>query len=355
MTEALRVKTSLIDRQGRTLVAGFCVASAWTVLAGCSAASDVEAENVGNTQAALTSGTPLVGVQSGRCLDVAHNSTTSGTPLQIFACNGGGNQGFTFTAAGELRAFESRFCVEASGTSAGAAVVINNCSGQLNQQWRQNANKSITSAQSQLCLDVKSRQTADRSPVQVWTCNAQTNQQWSGSAADTQPPSVPGAPATSNVTCNSATFSWSASTDNVGVAFYDIFHDGQLIKTVDGGTLSTSITVVPGATWGLYVNARDAAGNLSQASATVSITPPQCQADTEAPTAPANLTGTVAGTSVTLSWTASTDNVGVKAYDVFRGGAQVGSVLGSGTTPPVTTFMDSALAANTAFSYFIVA
>ncbi|MEK8110348.1 hypothetical protein NKG94_50550 [Micromonospora sp. M12] len=46
------------------------------------------------------------------------------------------------------------------------------------------------------------------------------------------------------------TFAWNASTDNVGVAFYDIYHDGQQMKTVSGSTLSTSLTVVrapPGA------------------------------------------------------------------------------------------------------------
>ena len=44
------------------------------------------------------------------------------------------------------------------------------------------------------------------------------------------------------------------------------------MKSVSGTTLSTSLTVVAGVTWGLYVNARDAAGNVSQASTTVPIT-----------------------------------------------------------------------------------
>ena len=106
-------------------------------------------------------------------------------------------------------------------------------------------------------------------------------------AVDLVPPQVPGDPRTSKLTCNSVTLAWNASTDNVGVAFYDVYHDGQLMKSVGGTTLSTSLTVVPGVTWGLYVNARDAAGNVSQASATVPITPPQCQIDTQAPTRPA--------------------------------------------------------------------
>ncbi|MEV4411865.1 PQQ-dependent sugar dehydrogenase [Catellatospora sp. NPDC049609] len=170
--------------------------------------------------------------------------------------------------------------------------------------------------------------------------------------ADTQPPTVPGNPRISNLTCNSVTFAWNAATDNVGVAFYDIYHDGQQMTSVSGSTLSANLTVVAGATWGLYVNARDAAGNVSQASTTVTITPPQCQVDTTAPTAPSQLAGTAAGTTVTLRWTAATDDVGVRAYDVYRGGALVGTVSGN---PPATTFIDSGLAANTAYQYHVTA
>jgi glucose/arabinose dehydrogenase len=177
-----------------------------------------------------------------------------------------------------------------------------------------------------------------------------------GSGGDTQAPSVPGNPRTSDLTCNSVTFAWDASTDNVGVAFYDVYHDGQLIKSVSGSTLSTSLTPVQGVTWGLYVNARDAAGNVSQASDTVNITPPLCgPPDTEKPTAPSDLTGTVSGTTVTLKWTASKDNVQVLAYDVYREGAKVATVAGTIGTPPATTYTDSGLAASTTYHYYVIA
>jgi glucose/arabinose dehydrogenase len=172
---------------------------------------------------------------------------------------------------------------------------------------------------------------------------------------DTTPPSVPANPRTSNLTCNSVTFAWDASTDNVAVTNYDVFHDGQLIKTVNGSTTSTSLTVVPTVTWGLYVQARDAAGNVSQASATVSITPPPCGSDTQPPTNPTNLKGSAVNTNVSLTWTASTDNVQVIAYDIFRNGAQVGSVTGVVGTPPGTSFTDGGLAPNTTFQYFVIA
>jgi endo-1,4-beta-D-glucanase Y/chitodextrinase len=71
--------------------------------------------------------------------------------------------------------------------------------------------------------------------------------------------------------------------------------------------------------------------------------------DTQAPTAPTGLTATAASSSqINLSWTASTDNVGVTGYRVFRGGVQVG-------TPTGTTFSDTALTASTAYSYTVKA
>ncbi len=169
---------------------------------------------------------------------------------------------------------------------------------------------------------------------------------------DTTPPSVPGNPRTSNLACDSVTFAWDASTDNAGVVAYDIYHDGQFIKSVDARTLSTTLTVVAQVTWGLYVNARDAAGNVSQASDTVNVTPPACQVDSDPPTAPANLTGSVVSTTVTLNWGASTDNIGVTAYDVFRNNSLAGTVSGS---PPATTFTDAGLEAKTTYTYYVVA
>lgn len=52
--------------------------------------------------------------------------------------------------------------------------------------------------------------------------------------------------------------------------------------------------------------------------------------DTQAPTAPSNLTASnIAQTTLTLSWNASTDNVGVTGYDVFMGSSNLGSVTGT--------------------------
>lgn len=71
--------------------------------------------------------------------------------------------------------------------------------------------------------------------------------------------------------------------------------------------------------------------------------------DTTAPSAPTGLTSPAkTATSVSLSWTASTDNVGVTGYRVLRGGTQVGTTTG-------TTYTDSGLTASTAYTYTVQA
>ncbi|MER7806282.1 glycoside hydrolase family 48 protein [Streptomyces sp900116325] len=71
--------------------------------------------------------------------------------------------------------------------------------------------------------------------------------------------------------------------------------------------------------------------------------------DTEPPTAPAGLTVTATtNDSVSLSWSASTDNVAVTGYDVYRNGVLAGSTT-------TRTFTDQGLAAATAYSYAVAA
>jgi hypothetical protein len=122
-------------------------------------------------------------VGAGKCLDVPNGTTTAGTQVQIYSCNGLSPQNFTHTSSGELTVTDSGTtdCLDANGqgTTAGTKVIIWPCNGQANQQWNVNSNGTITGAQSGLCLDVTGASTADNAPVELWTCNGQSNQQWS--------------------------------------------------------------------------------------------------------------------------------------------------------------------------------
>jgi chitodextrinase len=80
-----------------------------------------------------------------------------------------------------------------------------------------------------------------------------------------------------------------------------------------------------------------------------SYTPPP---DTTPPTAPTNLTATAASaTQINLSWTASTDNVGVTGYKVERCQGTGCSNFAQVSTPAATTFNDTGLTASTSYSY----
>ena len=71
--------------------------------------------------------------------------------------------------------------------------------------------------------------------------------------------------------------------------------------------------------------------------------------DTQAPTAPTGLAATgVTATTSTLNWTASTDNVGVSSYDVFRDGALIANVVQS-------PYTDTGLSASTTYKYTVKA
>ncbi len=142
----------------------------------------------------------------------------------------------------------------------------------------------------------------------------------SESGEDTQAPTAPTNLSSSNITETSFTLSWSASTDNVGVTGYDVYQNGSLIGGVTG--TSANITgLVASTTYSYYVKAKDAAGNVSAASSTINVTT-DTPADTQAPTAPSSLSSSnVTQSSVALSWNASTDNVGVTGYDIYKDGA----------------------------------
>ncbi|WIM92832.1 lectin [Actinoplanes oblitus] len=127
-----------------------------------------------------TTGTfALRGSQSGRCLDVPNGNQTNGTPLAIWDCNGGGNQQWTATAAGELRTSGGK-CLDVTGaaTADGTRVEVWDCNGQANQRWQLQSNGTVTAAGAGKCLDVYANGTANGTAVEIWSCNGGANQQW---------------------------------------------------------------------------------------------------------------------------------------------------------------------------------
>ena len=166
---------------------------------------------------------------------------------------------------------------------------------------------------------------------------------------DTQAPAAPTNLATSNLSQTSLTLNWTASTDNIGVSGYNLFVDGIKINTSLITSTTYDVTGLTASTnYQFYVQANDAAGNTSSNSNVLNVTTP-ASPDTEAPTPPANLIiSNITQSSLTLNWDASTDNIGVAGYDLFRNGIKINSSLISATTYNVT-----GLSASTAYQFYV--
>ncbi len=140
-------------------------------------------------------------------------------------------------------------------------------------------------------------------------------------ATDTQPPTAPTGLTQTAATETSATVSWTASTDDVGVAGYGLYRSGAPAGST-GATTATFGGLTCGASVPIAVDAYDAATNRS-AQATLTVTAAPC--DTSPPTvqltAPAP--GTVSGT-VTLAATAADDR-GVTGVRLRVDGADLGA------------------------------
>jgi chitodextrinase len=161
---------------------------------------------------------------------------------------------------------------------------------------------------------------------------------------DTTAPTTPTNLAARAKTSTTVTLGWSASTDNVAVSGYTVYSGASAVATVTE-TQATVSGLTANTTYSFTVRARDAAGNLSAPTAALNVT--TALPDTTAPTAPTGLAASsVTSSSVSLSWTASTDAVGVTGYDVYNG-----TVLAQTVT--TTSANVSGLAPSTSYSFTV--
>ena len=167
------------------------------------------------------------------------------------------------------------------------------------------------------------------------------------SANDTQAPSTPTNLAASNTTETTTNLSWTASNDNVGVTGYDIYQNGTYLSS--STTINYDVSGLTADTnYDFYVQAYDAAGNVSNASNVVSITT-NSAADTQAPSTPSNLVASnTTETTTDLSWSDSSDNIAVTGYDIFQDGAYLASSSS-------TSYNVSGLTAGTNYEFYVQA
>jgi fibronectin type 3 domain-containing protein len=179
-----------------------------------------------------------------------------------------------------------------------------------------------------------------------------------GGSTDTIAPSTPTGVSAVAASSTQVNVSWTASTDNVAVT-------GYLLERCQGASCTSFAQIASPTTtsfsdtgrtastsYSYRVRAQDASGNFSGYSSTASATTPASGGDTTAPAAPTSLSATAAsGSQINLSWTASTDNIGVTGYQVERCQGAGCSTFSQIATPTGTSYSNTGLSAATSYSY----
>jgi fibronectin type 3 domain-containing protein len=188
---------------------------------------------------------------------------------------------------------------------------------------------------------------------------------------DATPPTAPVRLATTKVTDTEVDLLWSPATDNVGVIMYKVFRGDStvplaILTNPSTNTMYVDSSLTPNTTYVYTVRAYDAAGLESPAAGPLSVTTLASSSgsgngggspsthDVTPPSAPSGLIATKnVFNEVGLSWTQSTDNVGVSGYLVSRSGTN-----GVWTTFPLVSnnaYSDRSVLAGTPYYYIVTA
>ena len=167
---------------------------------------------------------------------------------------------------------------------------------------------------------------------------------------DTTAPTISGVSATDR-TSSSVTIGWTTSEPATSRVEYGATTAYGQLSALDAQLVASHSVVLTGlaaeTTYNYRVRSRDAAGNerVGTNNTVTTLAGP----DTTPPSRPATLSATSPSPSqIDLAWTASTDNVAVTGYQVFRDGIQIATVSG-------TALQDTSLAPATTYSYAVSA
>jgi chitodextrinase len=169
---------------------------------------------------------------------------------------------------------------------------------------------------------------------------------------DNTPPTI-GTLSSSIINTTSITLTWTAATDDVAVTGYRIYQDSVIIAEVGDVLEYTAVGLTLGVSYDFEIEARDAAGNWSAQSNTVT----EITVDTETPTAALlGFGGSSTQTSLNMTWFGADDNVGVVSFDVYVDYVFNQNVLAQGTGPwGYTNLIIGGLTASTTYNVHVVA
>jgi hypothetical protein len=122
---------------------------------------------------------------AGKCMDDTGNSTKNGNKIQIWACNGGAAQNWTFYPdtdpgdAGELTIHGKCLDIVNRGTANGSKLQLWSCTGGANQQWYiVGADGELFNPISGRCIDDPYSSKVNGKQLDIWSCNLEPWQAW---------------------------------------------------------------------------------------------------------------------------------------------------------------------------------
>jgi len=174
-----------------------------------------------------------------------------------------------------------------------------------------------------------------------------------GTGCGTSPPTVPQNVVANTVSSSEIDVNWDKSTDFGRVSHYRVYRDGKFYLKIKGTDFRDS-GLNSGTEYCYRIMAVDGEDNRSDKSDRACDTTFGSTSDTIAPSVPTNVIASLANSpaQIDVSWTASTDNVGVDHYNIYHAasGADPGFVNSSGTN----SYSDTGLSAGT-YCYVIYA
>jgi Tol biopolymer transport system component len=171
-----------------------------------------------------------------------------------------------------------------------------------------------------MAQDLKPRCDADNHYIGENILCANTADKSCGGGGDTEPPTWGDGASleAENISYTSLDLSWSEASDNEGVTQYRIYKDDEELATVGADPRQYEVTGLEmGTEYKFSVEAGDAAENWSSGGPTVTVT----TLSDSAPTWPDGASLTVkdlSETTVTLEWTAATDDDGISSYRIYQ-------------------------------------
>jgi hypothetical protein len=160
----------------------------------------------GVTNAFAASTGSLISAATGKCLDVANNSTADGAAVHMWTCYSTvASQQWTLADNGQVQSQGKCLDVANNATTDGALTHMWTCYDTVSsQRWSLTAAGDLVNQASGKCLDVQGNSTTDGARAQLWSCAGTANQKWRFSAGSTPTP-TPSTPATPPTSSTSAT------------------------------------------------------------------------------------------------------------------------------------------------------